>query len=347
DNFPPRVLRLAKRMNLEPHQVKNRLSELYWDEELDKTAIAKKYDIPHTTLGNIWKDLGIPSCNFPPSVLRLANRMNLEPHQVKDKLFQLHWDEELDKKAIAKKYNFPYGTLWDICKNLGIPSRRHGLLDNFLPRVLRLANRMNLEPHQVKDKLLQLHWDKGLSKAAIAKKYDIPRSTLGNIWNDLSIPSCNFRPSVLSHPDYWRPWQDFCETLAKLIYSDMQVLTQYMGIEAIRPDIVIKDSKGNIVLIIEAKMNGLLSSVKTDTESYARHCPRLEFWCFENLPEDFDFKTITEIPVDCFLPHHLLMRIKNEQTRKIMTEAFQQLQLENQRFIDNVSEFQGLGTGDW
>ncbi|MFX1512415.1 MAG: zinc-ribbon domain-containing protein [Promethearchaeota archaeon] len=149
-------------------------------------------------------------------------------------------------------------------------------------------------------------------------------------------PNCMDNYHIL--PGYWRPWQDFCEVLAELIYTDLQVLRQYTGFKGIQPDIVVLDDNGNPVLIIDAKMSGSRPSLIKDTENYSPHCQRLEFWCFKDPPENLDFKSVTDIPVDCFLPHQLLARIKDDQMRTSMTKTFHRLQIENQRFNEEFSK---------
>ncbi len=443
DKFPPRVLRLAKRMNLEPHQVKDKLFQLYWGDELRLRAIARKYNISYSSLRDIWKDLDIP-CRKGGKPVTDQNRLTIHyPKVAKEWLLEKNGGLKPDQVAYGSDKKYWWGC--SVCGNewkATVGSRTCGGCgcSACAGNVVTDRNRLTAHPCW---KTLQHEWDyesnpkppKAYASGSRARvNWVCPKPDCGYKWlaivqrrtrakhptgcpacagrvvtdrnrltvccpevakewhptknkpleaKDVSIGcdktfwwycavcgrewrarladrvkpvmtghgrtyirargcrDCALADTLQFHPDYWRPWQDFCETLAKRIYSDMQVLMQYKGIKGINPDIIVKDCTGRVVVIVDAKMSGHATTpLMDDVRKYSPHCPRLEFWCFRNSPRFLDIKTITDIPVKFYLPYQLLARVIDNKMRTMLTEAFQQLQRENQQFIDKFSALQ-------
>ncbi len=159
------------------------------------------------------------------------------------------------------------------------------------------------------------------------------------VWNRVRGRGCHHCRTLNSRipsPVYWKPWQNLCEVIARLIFLDFRLVYQRY-LDDIQPDIAVMGNDDNVVLIIDAKINlNINDTYHVDQiKRYSLYCPRLEFWClYPHSGDKNDLENkFKDISIDFISSDQLLTKISDLQARKIIAGRVQTIKSETQDYL--------------
>ena len=109
---------------------KERLTKLYWDEQLSQPEIVEQYGVSRKSLQWWFKKYGIPMRSTSvASKISIAKGRNRGIYHWKlenvptEELYKMYWDDNLSCKDIADKFNVESHTVANYFTHVGIPKR--------------------------------------------------------------------------------------------------------------------------------------------------------------------------------------------------------------------------------
>jgi len=214
---------------------KSHLYTLYWDMQKTIKEIADKHDVGKRTVRRYLHTHGIPVRQQQRDAKHYV--LKQRPKQF---WYEQYWDRDQSVREIADQLDVHHECVLSTMKELGVPRNHPSLRNKWYDKEHGVPRRykqprdearceddnrgeMPEDPspndylaetplYRDKDRLYQLYWGYGLTKAAILARCDCTHSTLISYFRELGIPEREYRSHTRWEPHHGIPpkyeWPD-------------------------------------------------------------------------------------------------------------------------------------------
>ncbi len=182
-NIPIRAKGKMSLLDLAKYQqtfeaLKNDLYRMYIDENKTTAEIAELMKLkPHTIL-NYLKTLGINCQNVGKRFANHKHSMPASVQEIETELRRLYVDEQKSLLDIAQLWGVDFSTISKNLKRFGISTRRVGRKNCISKKLIKNGIARNIS--ELKELLIDLYQEKGLSISMISQKWGISITTVSN-----------------------------------------------------------------------------------------------------------------------------------------------------------------------